>query len=167
MQVVLWIGSVIGAAVVGAIVDRAILWRRPRFSPETASLARRSLATAAYVFAQSSAVGGRLHHPWSYNGAEIEQHVLDADLDAVRSRITNRRFAADVNEVRTELKRVYASSAKQRARFLVPGEPPSPREMQWEREDERLGAVQREHAERGSEVARRALQRLSRLERNV
>jgi DNA-binding NarL/FixJ family response regulator len=54
MQVVLWIGSVIGAAVVGAIIDRAVLWRRPRFSPETASLAHRSLATAAYVFAQGA-----------------------------------------------------------------------------------------------------------------
>jgi hypothetical protein len=167
MQVALWIASVIGAAVVGAIIDRAIVWRRPRFSPETASLARRSLATAAYVFAQSSAVGGRLHHPWSYNGAEIEQHVLDADLDAVRSRIANRRFAADVDEVRTELKRVYASSAKNRARIYVSGQPPTPLELQWEHDDERLAAVQREHAQRGSSASALALARLSRLERNV
>ena len=108
-----------------------------------------------------------MHHPWSYNGSDVEQHVLDADLAAVRSRITNRRFAAEVDEVRDSLKKVYASSAKKRARIYVSGQPPTPLELQWERDDERLAAVQREHAQRGSTASALALARLSRLERNV
>jgi hypothetical protein len=167
MQVLLWVGSVIGAALFGAVIDRAILWRRPRFSPETASLARQSLSTAAFVFKQSSAVGGRLHHPWNYNGAEIQQHVLAADLEAVRSRITKRRFVEEVVAVQVELKNVYASAAKRRPRIFVSGQPPSAQERQWDRDDERIAAVQREHAQRGTEATARALQRLSRLERNV
>ena len=151
----------------GVLVDRGLLWRRPRFSPDTADLARRALSTAKHVFGQSTALGGRLHHPWNYAGSEVEQHVLDASLAAVQSRIVHRKFQGEVAAVRDQIKGVWASSASSRPRIFVPGQPLSPRELEWEKDDGRRAEVQRRHAEDGIREAEAALERLSKLERHT
>ena len=167
MDFLIGVASFVCGTFFGVLIDRGILWRRPRFSPETADLARRALSTAKYVFGQSTALGGRLHHPWNYAGSEVEQHVLDASLAAVQSRIVHRKFQGEVAAVRDQINGVWASSASTRPRIYVSGQPLSPREAELEKEDERRAEVQRRHAEAGWREVEAALERLSKLERHV
>ena len=159
--------SAFTASLFSVFVERGFSWRRPRFSPETAQLARETLAIASLIFGDALATGGRLQHPWKVNEESVFQHFLDSNLEASRSRIVDRKFQLAVDEIRVELKNLYAAQSKGRPRIIVAGLPPTPQEMAWEKEIERKASVQRESADLGVTAVRRAMIRLSRKERHV
>jgi len=91
------------SAAAAVLIDRSIGWRRSRLGPEGVATARKALYESRMIFNQSLAGGGYLTQPWQVDGAEVPTAKLEDDLNHAKSSVSDRRFAACIDEVLHQL----------------------------------------------------------------
>jgi len=144
-----------------------VSWGRPRITSDAASIARDALTQAAWVFGQSQARGGRLGHPWELTSGEIHCHDLESKLTDAHDRIKDQAFRKHVIEVRTEIHGIWAAKALFFPAIGFEGKPPTPAEIDRERQAAAKADLQLRHARQGEAATKAALAELARLSPRV
>ena len=155
-------GTVTGVAS-GLILQR-LIWAHPRASSEAVSVARQALASAASVFSDSIASGGKVRHPWVVGDLKLDHRALESQLVDARDRIASRKFRKHVDEVRTELQGLLDTKALSWA--AMGSSTPhitTDAEAKRKRESNERAEQQLKHAQRGDLAVQAALRGLSRV----
>ena len=151
-------------AFINMFTDRGIRWRKARLMHETAILATQALDDASYVFNQSIAAGGRLAHPWDRHGKNIHCDDLQSRLRTSRSRIKDKSFRKNVDQIIAELQKVFAAASVGRAAFASSGMPSNPGDDAHKKATQAKADAQVQHARTGIEASEFARIRLGDLE---
>jgi hypothetical protein len=149
---------------IGVVMDRGIRWRKTRLKHETAILATQALDEASYVFNQSIAAGGRLAHPWDRYGKNIHCDDLQSRLRTSRSRIKDKSFRKNVDQIIADLQKVFAAAAVGRAAIAYSGMPSNSGDDAHKKATQAKADAQVQHARTGIEASELARIRLGDLE---
>ena len=155
---------VLASAFTGIFLDRSIRWRRARLGHETAMLATNALDDSYYVFNQAVASGGRLTQPWDRHGRAIYCDDLQNRLKTSRSRIKDKAFRKDVDNIITEIQGVWAAAQIGRATIAFSGMPKNPGDSAREEATQSKANTQLQHARSGLVIVEKARIRLGRLQ---
>ncbi len=101
-------------------------------------------------------------HPWELTSGAIHCHDLESKLTDAHDRIKDKAFRKHVIEVRTEIHGIWAAKALFFPAVGFEGKPPTPAEIERDRQSAAKAELQLRHARSGDVATKAALAELAR-----